>query len=125
MFHDLIFNGRVVAVLGIVFDLTVDVWILREDSPQQELLAQRKRFHLCQCHMHKLRLYVIAEVVVAEERIAAELVRDPEPASVQWLLVKMVTDADRTRCDEVHLENFLLFVIDYVLIFILCEVARH
>lgn len=75
--------------------------------------------------MHKLRLYVIAEVVVAEERIATELVRDPKPASVQWLLVKMVTDADRTRCDEVHLENFLLFVIDYVLIFILCEVARH
>ena len=65
MFHDFVFNGGIVAVLGVVSNLTVDVRILGEDRPQQELLAQCKRLHLCQRHMHKLRLYVIAEVVVA------------------------------------------------------------
>lgn len=75
--------------------------------------------------MHKLRLYVIAEVVVAEERIAAELVRNSESASIQRLLVKMVADADRTRRDEVHLEHFLLLIVDDVFIFILSKITGH
>jgi len=75
--------------------------------------------------MHKLRLYVIAEVVVAEERIAAELVRNSEPTSIQRLLVKMVAYADRTRRDEVHLEHFLLLIVDDVFVLILSKIARH
>lgn len=125
MFHDLVLDGGVVAVLRVVSNLTVDVRILGEDRPKQELLAQCKRLHFCQRHMHKLRLYVIAEVVVAEERIAAELVRNSEPASIERLLVKMVAYADRTRRDEVHLEHFLLLIVDDVFVLILSKIARH
>lgn len=75
--------------------------------------------------MHKLRLYVIAEVVVAEERIAAKLVRNSEPASIKRLLVQMVADANRTRRDEVHLEHFLLLIVDDVFVLILSKIARH
>lgn len=53
--------------------------------------------------MHKLGLRIVAEVVVSEERILTQLVRNLVPVFLQRLLVQMVADADRSRYDKVHL----------------------
>ena len=50
--------------------------------------------------------------------------RDLERLLVQRLLVRVVTYAYKSIEDEVHLEDFLLLVIDDVLLLFLAEVAR-
>ena len=67
MFHNLVFDGRVISILGVIFDLPIDLRILREDTPQQELLRQSKCLHFCHRNVHKLSLDIVAQVVVAEE----------------------------------------------------------
>ena len=43
---------------------------------------------------------------------------------VQRLLVRVITDANKSIEDEVHLQDFLLLVIDDVLLLFLAEVTR-
>lgn len=67
--HDLILDSTVVAVLAIVLDLTVDLRVLREDSPQQELLTQGETFNLGHGNVHELGLDVVTQVVVSKEGV--------------------------------------------------------
>lgn len=69
MLHDLVLDGAVVAVLAIVFDLTVDLRVLREYSPQQEFLAEREAFDLGHGDVHKLCFDVVTQVVISKERV--------------------------------------------------------
>ena len=50
--------------------------------------------------------------------------RDLEWLLVKRLLVRVITDSNESIEDEVHLEDFLLLVIDDVLLLFLAEVAR-
>ena len=50
--------------------------------------------------------------------------RNLEGHFVQWLLVRMETDAYRASHDEVHFEDFFFLVVDHVLVIFVGEVAR-
>lgn len=124
MAHDLILNGALVAVARLVADVAVDQRVLREDFAHQELLGKGKRLYLDLSNVHKFGLRVVAQVVVAEERVAADLMRDLEWHLVQRLLVGVEADADSAVQDEVHLKHLFLLIIDDVLVLFLAEVAR-
>ena len=122
--HDLVLDGALVAVARLVADVAVDQRVLREDFAHQELLGKGKRLNLNLGNVHKLSLRVVAQVVVTEERVAADLMRDLEWHLVQRLLVGMETDADSAVQDEVHLKHLFLLIIDDILVLFLAEVAR-
>lgn len=60
MFHNLVFDSGVVPILRVIFDLPIDLRVLREDTPQQELLRQSKCLNFCHSNMHKLSLDIVA-----------------------------------------------------------------
>lgn len=69
--------------------------------------------------MHKLSLRVAAKIVVAEERVGADLMRDLERFPLKWLLIGMEPNANCSIEDEVHLKDFFLLVVDDLLVFLL------
>ena len=119
MLHDLVLNVRVVPVLAVVFDFTIDLRVLRENALHQELLRQSERFNIHEGNVHEFGLGVVAQVVVTEERVYPELVRYFVSFLVKWLLKEMVADPHNASLYEVHLEHFLLLVIDDILIVVL------
>ena len=97
--------------------------ILRENLAHQELLGESESFDFGESDVHELSFSVVAQVVVAEEGVGAEVVGQRVPVLLERLLVQVIADADCATDDEVHLEDFLLFVVDHVLVFLLAEVA--
>jgi len=93
--HDLILDGALVAVSGLVSDVAVDKRVLREDFAHEELLGEGERLDIVGGDVDELGLRVVAEVVVAEERVRADLVRDLIRQLVQGLLVRVETDSNR------------------------------
>lgn len=67
--HDLILDGRLVAMLGLVLDLLVDQWVLGEDFSHEELLGEGESLDVRNGDMDELSLCVRAQVVVAKERV--------------------------------------------------------
>ena len=74
--------------------------------------------------MDELWLGVTADVVVTEEGIRVDLVRQVVRLPIQRLLVGVVTNANSSTQDEVHLEDLFFFVIDDILFFLVAKVAR-
>ena len=122
--HDLILDGALVAVARLVADVAVDQRVLGEHFAHQELLGKGERLNLDLGNVHELGLGVVAQVVVAEEGVAADLMRDLEWHLVKRLLIGVETDANSAVQDEVHLKHLLLLVVDDVLVLLLAEVAR-
>lgn len=44
---------------------------------------------------------------------------------LERLLIQVVSDANRTRNDEVHLQHFLFFIENELLLVLVAEIARH
>lgn len=65
--HDAIFEGRVVAIARIVAYFSENGGVFREHLVHEEVFGERKSFDFTRGHMHKLRLGIVGEVVVAEE----------------------------------------------------------
>ena len=82
MAHDLILDGALVAVARLVADVAVDQRVLGEHFAHQELLGKGERLNLDLGNVHELGLGVVAQVVVAKEGVAADLMRD-----LEWHLV--------------------------------------
>ena len=72
--------------------------------------------------MHKLRLRVVANIVVTEEGVLRDEMSQLVPLLLQWLLVEMESNTNRAIENEKHLIYFLLFVVDDVLILLVTEV---
>lgn len=117
--HDFILDGALVAMLGLVLDVLVDEGVLGEDLAHQELLREGKGLNICLCDMHKLGLSVAAEIVVAEERVGTNLMRDLERFPLKWLLIGMEPNTNCSIEDEIHLKDFFFFVVDDLLVFLL------
>ena len=64
--------------------------------------------------MNELCLRVVAKVVVTEERVAADLMSNLERHFVKRLLVSVEADSNCAVYDEVHLQNFLFFVVENI-----------
>lgn len=122
--HDFILDGALVPMLGLVLDILVDEGILGEDLAHQELLWKSKGLNVCLGNVHKLSLRVAAKIVVAEERVGADLMRDLERFPLKWLLIGMEPNANCSIEDEVHLKDFFLLVVDDLLVFLLWKVTR-
>ena len=75
--------------------------------------------------MHKLRFDIVAQVVVAKELIAADLMRNSEPPLLKWLLVQVVADPNSAGHDEVHFKDLLLLIKNDVFVLLLTEVSGH
>ena len=73
--------------------------------------------------MDEFGLRVVAQVVVAEEGVAADLVGDLERHLVQRLLIGMESDSHSAVDDEVHLQDLLLFIVDDVLVLLVAKMA--
>jgi hypothetical protein len=73
--------------------------------------------------MHKLRFGVVTKVEVSEERVLSKVVRDLIPVFLERLLVQMVSHANSSADNEIHLEDFFLLVIDDVLVLLLAKVS--
>jgi RNase adaptor protein for sRNA GlmZ degradation len=73
--------------------------------------------------MDKLRFSVIAKVEVSKERVLSKVVSDLIAFFLERLLVQMVSHANSSADNEVHLENFFFFIIDNVLVLLLTEVT--
>jgi hypothetical protein len=73
--------------------------------------------------MDELCFRVVAEVKVAEERVLAQLMGDLVAIFFQGLLVQVIADAHSATDDEVHLKDFLLFVINHVFVFFFAEMT--
>ena len=73
--------------------------------------------------MDEFGLRVVAQVVVAEEGVAADLVGDLERHLVQRLLIGVESDSHSAVDDEVHLQDLLLFIVDDVLVLLVAKMA--
>ena len=80
--------------------------------------------HFLLCRVYKLRLLVVAHVVVAD--VAALIHYDPyfETLLRGILGVQVVTDTYRTFLKEVHLRHFIFFVVYYATTGLRQELAR-
>ena len=111
-------------MLGLVLDVLIDEGVLGEDLAHQELLGKGKGLNICLGNVHKLSLRVAAKIVIAEERVGADLMRDLERLPLKWLLIGMEPDSNCSIEDEIHLEDFFFFVVDDLLVFLLGKVTR-
>ena len=93
--HDVLSNLGQVADLGLVLDLSENDWILGEDFLHQELPGQGESLYLGVCHMHKLRLGIVADVVVPKEAILRDEMSQLVSLALQWLLVEVETNPNR------------------------------
>lgn len=104
-------------MFAIMFDFVVSVRVLGEDLAHQKLLRQRERFDFGGGDVHEFRFYVIENVVVSEEVVLTQRMADVEPLTNQWLLVKVVADADAPASNKVHFQHFIFFVVHNVFFF--------
>ena len=122
--HDLVLDGTLIPVPRFIPDVAVDQWVLREDLAHEEFLRKSKGINVGLCNVHKLSLRVVAQVVVAEEGVTADLVRNLERHFIEGLLIGVEADANCAVNNKVHLENLFFFVIDDVFIIFVAEMAR-
>ena len=73
--------------------------------------------------MDKLRFSVVAKVEVSKERVLSKVVSDLIAFFLERLLVQMVSHANSSADNEVHLEDFFFLIIDNVLVLLLTEVT--
>ena len=122
--HYLVLDSALIPMLRLILDVLVDQGVLGEHLAHEELLRQGESLHIGLGDVHELSLSVTAKVEVAKERVRVYLMRDLERLLLQRLLVSMEPDTNSAIEDEIHLENFLFFIIDDILVFFLREVAR-
>ncbi len=122
--HDFVLDGALVAMLRLVLDVLVDKGVLGEDFAHEELFRQGEGLHGLLSDMNELSLGVAAKVVVSKERVWVNLMRYLEWLLLQRLLIRVEPDTDCSIEDKVHFEDFLFFVIDDILVFLVWEVAR-
>lgn len=121
--HDLILDRRLVAMLGLVFDLLVDERVLGEHFAHEELFGQGEGLHVLLRDVNELGLSVGAEIVVAEKGVGADLMCDFKGLLVKRLLVSVIANANESIQNEVHLKDFLLLVIDDIFFLFFAEVT--
>ena len=102
MFHDFVFNGAVVAVLAVVFDFTIDVRVLWENFARKEFLRKGKSLDFRNSRVHELGFGVVENVIVPEEAVTRQIMRNFVAMFDQGLLVKVISYAHGPANDKVH-----------------------
>ena len=111
-------DGKVVSIARLLAHVLVNLWILGENLANEELFGESKGLNRGLSDVNKLRFGVAQDVKVAEERVQVELVRNVERLVLKGLLVRVEAHPDGTLSDEVHLEDFVLLIVDNVLLIV-------
>ena len=67
-------------------------------------------------NINKLRLRIVADVVVTKEVVLGQEMGQLVSVLLQWLLIEMVADSHSSIDDQVHLKHLFLFIIDDALV---------
>lgn len=94
------------------------------ENGAQKFLTQTESFHIACRLVHKLRLLVVAKIVVANEGIHAKVVGQMNSTFFKRLHKKLIANSNSAIHDKVHFQNLLLFVINDALVLIFAKMAR-
>ena len=111
-------DGKVVSIARLLAHVLVNLWILRENFANEELFGESKGLNRSLSDINKLRFGIAQDVKVAEERVQVELVRNVERLVLKGLLVRVEAYPDGALCDKVHFEDFVLLIVDNVLLIV-------
>ena len=122
--HHLSHNVLLVVVVTIIFKFILDLRVLFKDVILQILLAQGEGVHFLLSSVNKLRLSVVANIVVTD---VATFVNDKTDLVrlLRWVLRKQIeADSYLTLQNKVHLRDFVFFIVNYAFAGISKELSR-
>jgi hypothetical protein len=100
-------------------------WELREYALIDKFLRKSKGFNIFQSHKHKFCHLVEQDVVLTKKVFCQECLGEHILLELHGLVKQLESSSNLTGLDEVHLQDFLAFIVDDVAFFLVREIARH